>query len=148
MTTNSSQNSIFFKSCFMIHVNDFLLFMATFWSIECLQNILTTPLSMTPRWTSKRPSSGTSAGSVYNVLIGSKVIFLHLLVLPSVIFNESAHWADSVIQSRCPSACMYVPCEEDISFHWRGLLHRSHDQIPGLSLVPLSKSPERVHVGP
>ena len=46
-------------------------------------------------------------------------------------FTEPAHWADSVIESRCPSAglsvclcvCMYVPCEEDLSFHWRGLLH-------------------------
>ena len=44
-----------------------------------------------------------------------------------VVFTESAHWADSVIESRCPSVCMCVcmsvPCEEDLSFHWRGLLH-------------------------
>ena len=25
--------------------------------------------------------------------------------------------------SVCMSVCMYVPCEEDLSFHWRGLLH-------------------------
>ena len=43
------------------------------------------------------------------------------------LFTESAHWADSVIESQCPSVCMsvclFVPCEEGISFHWRGLLH-------------------------
>ena len=41
-----------------------------------------------------------------------------------LIFTESAHWADSVIESQCPSVCgRNVPCEEDLSFHWRGLLH-------------------------
>ena len=46
------------------------------------------------------------------------------------VFTESAHWAVSVIESRCPSVCMCVsvPCEEDLSFHWRGLLH-THPQI-------------------
>ena len=50
-----------------------------------------------------------------------------MLVSGKDIFTESAHWADSVIESRCPcvctSACVFVPCEEDLSFHWRGLLH-------------------------
>ena len=61
------------------------------------------------------------------------------------VYAESA---DSVIELRCPSVCMYVPCEEHISLDWRGLLRRSHDQIPGLSLVPLSTPPERAHVDP
>ena len=26
-----------------------------------------------------------------------------------VIFIESAHWADSIIESRCPCVCLYVP---------------------------------------
>ena len=42
---------------------------------------------------------------------------------PGSLFTESAHWADSVIESRCPSVCVFVPCEEDLSFYWRGLLH-------------------------
>ena len=29
----------------------------------------------------------------------------------------------SVVGGRAGSVCLSVPCEEDISFHWRGLLH-------------------------
>ena len=42
-------------------------------------------------------------------------------------FDESAHWADSVIESQCPSVCTSVPCEEDISLDWKGVRHRAHD---------------------
>ena len=64
------------------------------------------------------------------------------------LFTESAHWADSVIESRCPfvclSVCLFVcvcvpsPCN---FFRGLSLAHRSHDQIPGLSLVNPPSSP-------
>ena len=46
-----------------------------------IQNILTEASYWTPRWTSRRPSSGTLARSVYCVLMWAKVIYLHLLVV-------------------------------------------------------------------
>ena len=51
------------------------------------------------------------------------ILAFFIITIPITIFTESAHWADSVIELRCPCVCMYVPCEEDLSFHWRGLLH-------------------------
>ena len=56
-------------------------------------------------------------GSHLNTNMGKTVIF------SLIVFTESAHWADLVRPSVCTYVCMYVPCEEDLSFHWRGLLH-------------------------
>ena len=41
---------------------------------------------------------------------------------------------------------MYIPSQWNV-FPGISLAHRSHDQIPGLSLVPLSTPPERAPVG-
>ena len=42
-------------------------------------------------------------------------------------FTESAHWADSVIELRCPSVCLFVCLSvclcHRVQFFWRGLLH-------------------------
>ena len=53
----------------------------------------------------------------------------------TLIFTESA---DSVIESPCPSVCQYVCLSVPsgaIFFRGLSLALRSHDQIPGLSLV-------------
>ena len=67
---------------------------------------------------------------LYHLITAHKPSVFNLSDCPYImqyLFTESAHWADSVIESRCPcvctSVCMSVPCEEDLSFHWRGLLH-------------------------
>ena len=46
-----------------------------------------------------------------------------IIFIPMPSFTELAHWANSVIESRCLSVRLSVPCEDDLSFHWRGLLH-------------------------
>ena len=101
----------FFKSSFFSDTLQWFLTMygkILFYKMWGVQNILTTLSSWTPRWTSKRPSSDTSARSVYNVLKCSKVLFLHWLVVPRVIFKASALWADAFYKSKCPYVCLFV----------------------------------------
>ena len=63
------------------------------------------------------------------------------------IFIESAL---RPIQSESQHVCMFVclcVCPLPVKFISRPLAHRSHDQIPGHSLVPLSTPPERAPEG-
>ena len=44
------------------------------------------------------------------VVSSGPTILDHRLIanLADYIFTESAHWADSVIESQCPSVCLFV----------------------------------------
>ena len=55
-----------------------------------------------------------------------------------MIFTASAHWARSVLESRCPSVCWRcrrVSCHRMTFFLGLPLALRSHNQLPGLSMV-------------
>ena len=51
------------------------------------------------------------------------------------LFTESAHWADSVLESQCPSVCVSVCAIVCSGFQGISLALRSNDQFPGHSLV-------------
>ena len=73
----------------------------------------------------------------------------HWSTLPSTtppIFIESAHWADLIIESRCPYVCMSV-CPFSCNF-FRGLslAVRSHDQIPASHWSTLLPYPQGCHL--